>query len=289
MISNEHPVNPMRITRDRMVNVLGPAPKPGSVWQEDFDYNDEVLREMAGIDWDRIGPQHLSFYFPDLAFVELQPDLFRHVFPACLKYWYETLMQDKAAACGYADFHFALVEGEISERMLSAQERSALNGFLVDGLLDRIESTRSLHHSAPGWIARFNALGPVAPVIRRIWEDWWLLNSPGKALSAIQYASGLVYPHEENPLCGVSLTSKDRWISRRVWRNDNLTFLREVLTVDHVRNKLHAAATALSQHPEAKLAVQIAADARTRDDTIHARIGDLLSNLSSAERLVRQE
>lgn len=279
----------MRITRDRMVNVLGPAPKPGSVWQEDFDYNDEVLLEMARIDWDQIGPQHLSFYFLDLAFVELQPDLFRHVFPACLKYWYETLMQDNAAACGHADFHFALVEGEICERMLSAQERNALNNFLVDGLLDRIEATHSLHHSAPGWIARFNALGPVAPVIRQIWEDWWLLDSPGKALSAIQYASGLVYSQEENPLYGVSLTSNDGWISGRAWRNDNLTFLGEALTVDHVCNKLHAAATALRQHPEAKLAGQIAADARTRDDMIRARIGDLLTNLSSAERPIRRE
>jgi hypothetical protein len=272
-----------------MVNVLGPSPKPGRVWQEDFDYNDEVLREMASIDWDRIGPQHLSYYFLDLAFVELQPDLFRHVFPACLKYWYETLMQDKAAASGQADFHFALVEGEICERMLSAQERIALCDFLVDGLLDRIEATRSLHHSGPGWIARFNSLGLVAPVIRPIWEDWWLLDHPGKALSAVQYASGLVYRQEENPLSGAPLASNDSWISGRAWRSDNVTFLRDVLTVDHVRNKLHEAATALSQHSEARLAAQIAADARTRDDTIHARIGDLLANLSSAERLVRQE
>ncbi|MBN9658440.1 MAG: hypothetical protein J0H49_09690 [Acidobacteria bacterium] len=279
----------MRITRDRMVNVLEPAPKPRSVWQEDFDYNDEVLLEMARIDWDQIGPQHLSYYFLDLAFVELQPDLLRHVFPACLKFWYETLLQDKAAASGQADFHFALVEGEVAERMLSAQERNALNAFLVDGLLDRIEATGSLHHSDPGWIARFNSLGFVAPVILQIWEDWWLLDSPGKALSAVQYASGLVYRQEENPLHGAPLASNDSWISGRAWRNDNLTFLREVLTVDHVRNKLHAAATALWQHPEAKVAGQIAADAGTRGDTIRARIGDLLANLSSAERPIRRE
>lgn len=272
-----------------MVNVLGPAPKPESVWQEDFDYNDEVLREIAGIDWDRIGPQHLSYYFLDLAFVELQPELFRHVFPACLKYWYETLMQDKAAASGQADFHFALVEGEICERMLSAQERTAFNDFLVDGLLDRVEAASGIHYPAPGWIARFNSVGLVAPVIRPIWEDWWLLNNPGKAASAVQYASSLVYGLEENPLHGVSLTSNDSWISSRAWRNDNLTFLREVLSVDYLCTRLDQAAAALSWHPEAELARRIGADARTRSDTVPARIEALLANLASPERSRRRE
>ena len=33
----------MRITPDRMVGVLGAAPKPAKIWQEQFDYCQEVL------------------------------------------------------------------------------------------------------------------------------------------------------------------------------------------------------------------------------------------------------
>jgi len=37
----------MRITRDRIVRILGPAPKPEKVWEEQFDYNNNELGEMA--------------------------------------------------------------------------------------------------------------------------------------------------------------------------------------------------------------------------------------------------
>ena len=180
----------MRITKDRMVNVLGPAPKPEIVWQEQFDRNDEVLREMARLDWDQIGATgHLGSYHEDLAFVDLQPDLFRHVFPACLKLWYETLSRDEANT---SSFHVGLMYGQIIETMLSESERRSLYNFFADGFMDRIEAERGfVYHqsktimissgkSANAWIYRFNTLGIIAPVIRQIWEDWWALDHPGK-------------------------------------------------------------------------------------------------------------
>jgi hypothetical protein len=75
----------MRITRDRFVNLLGPAPKPRTVWQEQFDGFNEKLSDLAQMDWDRVPDDYLWYYFLDLAYVELQPDLFRHLFPTCLK------------------------------------------------------------------------------------------------------------------------------------------------------------------------------------------------------------
>src|SRR5579863_6097242 len=86
--------NPMRITPERMVGVLGAVPKPGTVWQEQFDYCQDALERLAQADSDKVDEGDLWHYFLDLAYSDLQPDLIGHVFPACLKYWYDTLMRD---------------------------------------------------------------------------------------------------------------------------------------------------------------------------------------------------
>jgi hypothetical protein len=189
----------MRITPDRMLGVLGPAPKPAKIWQEQFDYCEEVLERLARADWDKVDEGDFSYYFLDLAFSDLQPDLFRHVFPACLKYWYDTLMRDAYAG----QFHYALVQGQILEKMLSPRERESLLDFFRDGFLDRLEQERDFARDrgskANAWIFRLNELGAAAPVIPRLWEPWWTLDHPGKAVSAVMYASGLVYLPGETP------------------------------------------------------------------------------------------
>ena len=48
----------MRITPDRMVAVLGAAPKPAKIWQEQFDYCQEVLERLAQADWDKIAQSY---------------------------------------------------------------------------------------------------------------------------------------------------------------------------------------------------------------------------------------
>jgi hypothetical protein len=161
----------MRITPDRIVGVLGPAPKPANVWQEQFGYCEEVLVRLARTDWDKVDEGDFSYYFLDLAYSDLQPDLFRHVFPACLKYWYDTLLRDDCAG----EFHYALVQGQIPEKMLSPQERESLLDFFRDGFLDRIEKERDFARDrgrkANAWIFRFNELGSAVPVIPRLWES----------------------------------------------------------------------------------------------------------------------
>jgi hypothetical protein len=284
----------MRITRDRMVDVLGAAPKPQQVWEEQFDYCNDELVQLSQTDWDKVDPADLCFYyFLDLAYVELQPDLFRYLFPACLKFWYETLMGDESA--GYltsGDFHYSLMQGQIVEKMLSPRERQSLMEFFRDGMLDRIESQSGFVYDpnflkANMWIYRFNELGIVAPVIPQIWEAWWELDHPGKAVCAVMYASGLMYVRAENPvyrICtgtdwrGPFLTANGS-LFNWAWRDDNLAFLRETLSVGYITRKLDLAAEALSDGPDAELARRVANDAKTRTDIIEIRIGDLLKNL----------
>ena len=102
--------------------------------------------------------------------------MFRHVFPACLKYWYDTLLRDDYAG----EFHYALVQGQILEKMFSPQERESLLDFFRDGFLDRIEKERDFARDrgrkANAWIFRFN--GSAVPVIPRIWASRWPLPGP---------------------------------------------------------------------------------------------------------------
>jgi hypothetical protein len=295
----------VRITRDRMVGVLGAAPKPLAVWEKQFDYNDEALAEMAQMDWDRVPDDYLWYYFLDIAYVDLQPDLFRHIFPACLRYWYNTLMRNEEASCGDGDFHYALMRGQTLEKMMSESERHALCDFFRDGFLDRLEAERGFIYdqsrdpmissgkSANAWIFRFNTLGIVAPVIQQIWEAWWVLDHSGKAVCAVMYASGLVYLKGENPIYGVwtpeyggggpYLTELDSSIFDWAWRDDNLAFLRRTLSVDYVIQKLDQAANKLSDCPECTLARRVDDDAKRRRDVIQIRIDDLLENLSRVQ------
>jgi hypothetical protein len=286
----------VRITPARMVGVLGAAAKPKVVWQKQFDYFDEELVRLSQTDWDKV--PDLWYYFHDLAYVDLQPDLFRHLFPACLKYWYGTLMRGDSADRGGEDFHRALIEGQISDKMLTPNEREALVEFFRDGFLDRVEAQGDLSYDPGGkvanaWICRFNSLGIVAPVTGQIWDAWWMLNHPGKARCAVMYASGLVYLKGENPIYaawtpeqgggGPYLTEIDGSIFGRGWREDNLEFLKKTLSVDYITAKLDQAARELAGFPEAALVSQVANDARGRADVIELRIDDLLDNLARVE------
>jgi hypothetical protein len=181
-----------------------------------------------------------------------------------------------------------------------------LYDFFRDGFLDRIEAERgfvyeqsrdpliSSGNSANAWILRFNSLGIVAPVIQQIWDAWWTLDHPGKAVCVVMYASGLVYLKGENPIYGVwtpeyggggpYLIESDSPLYDWTWRSDNLSFFEETLSVDYVVQKLDEAATRLSDSPEAILARQVADDSKTRKDVIEIRIDDLLQNLARDQR-----
>ena len=194
-----------RITKSRLRAVLGPAPKPLTVWQRQFDGFDDTLRKLAQSEWDEIHEANLWEYFLDLTYQELQPDLFRHLFPACLKFWYDTLMRNEGAQRGDADFHRALLHGNILSKMLDDQERQRTLDIFIDGFLDRVDLQRGFKYERPGkaanaWISRFNSIGLVAPVIPEIWRRWWSLDTSGKAVSAMMYASGLIYWKGENPI-----------------------------------------------------------------------------------------
>ncbi|MFQ4141762.1 hypothetical protein [Chlorogloeopsis sp. ULAP02] len=285
----------MRITPQRSRQIFGNPAPPQTVWEKQFDYFDSELKKVAQKDWRKITGEDLWYYFHDLAYVELQLDLFKYLFPICLNYWYETLMKNQSAACGDAEFHYSLYRGKILEKMMTPRVREAIYNFFHDGLIARIEAERGFIYTkastpAYAWIQRFNSIGYVAPIINRIWTTWWKLDHSGKAVSAIMYASGLIYLEGENPIFGMwtpedggggpYLNESDASIYDVGWLNENLEFLRNTLSVQYIQKKLKQAADTLQLEPEKNMAYQVAEDAQTRGEVIELCIEDLLTKLS---------
>ncbi len=185
----------MRIHPERSRKIFNNPHPPKTIWEKQFDYFDEELQKLAKTDWRSIRDEDLWCYFHDMTYVELQPDLFNYLFPVCLNYWYRSLMKNQPAAQGSAEFHHALYKGNVLQKMTPPAQREAIYQFFHDGFIDRIDRERGFSYCgsltpAYGWISRFNSIGYIAPIIDRIWLSWWNLDCPGKAVSAIEYATG---------------------------------------------------------------------------------------------------
>ena len=126
--------------------------------------------------------------------------------------------------------------------------------------------------------------GLIAPLIEPIWRQLWAFETKGHAISAIMYATGLVYLKGDNPIYlpwtrkggggGPYLTEWDACIYDHSWLAPNLEFLKSTLTPDYVLERLLKPLRVCSmQTPISDLAYKIAKDAQSRKDIIELRVG----------------
>jgi hypothetical protein len=69
-------------------------------------------------------------------------------------------------------------------------------------------------------------------------------------------------------------------ISKAVGLQSNLNFMREIVSVEYVLERLHTAAKMLRAEPESEMADRVARDAGQREEVIAIRIDDLVANLT---------
>jgi len=287
-----------RIIVDRSRAIFGDPSPPSNVWESQFDGFDDDLRRVAQMPWQTIPDADLWYYIHDLAYVELQPDLFAYLFPVCLNFWYRSLLDNRDCAVGDAEFHYALYRGQVLEKQVTPLQREHIYQFFIDGFLDCIDTERGFqglgHQDSTrivcGWIYRFNSLGVVAPLIEPLWTAWWNMNTPGQAAAALIYLSGLMYRRGESPLFAPrvkkrgqepSLWVNDSSIFDQGWLPVNLEFFRRSLTIDYLRDKVHEACVRLADEPEAELANRISADFDILHTDVEIRIAYLLERLAA--------
>lgn len=221
--------------------------------------------------------------------MKLQPEVFDYLFPVCLMDWHQSLMRNQQCCRGDAHFHYALIHGDVFSKMMNGRKRLQVFEFFRDSFLERLDAERGFVHNGSatpsyGWMGRFNDLGHVMPRIDLLWEPWWQLRTPGRAVAALQYCSGLMYPQNQNPLFdpytpekgggGPYLGTTDNSLGGR-WLPENVHFLESVLTVDFVVQHIELAVGQLEDQPEALLARQIQSDLSSCEHLLTTTIKEL--------------
>ncbi|HEY7985070.1 MAG TPA: hypothetical protein VID73_12920 [Ktedonobacterales bacterium] len=284
-----------RVSAEQARAIFGNAAPPARVTERQFDGFDAELRALAQTPLDAITPHGLWYYLHDLAAVDLQPDLFAYLFPACLTFWYDSLLRNQDSAQGDAEFHAALARGRILQTMVTPAQRERILDYLHDGFLDRLDLERGFNTAAVeapafSWMRRFNSLALVVPLIERLWTAWWRMETAGQAVAALLYASALMYRRGENPLfpalphspaSGVPpLWENDSALFDDGWLPENLAFLRRTLTVEYLGQQVAAAARRLTGEPEEEMAAVLARDYELRANVVASRGSSLLDLLA---------
>jgi hypothetical protein len=275
---------------ERAKAIFGNPRAPGAVTERQFDYFDDALKRLAGTPHEQIDFGDLWYYHHDLAYVELQPDLFDYLFPACLMDWHDSLMRDEPASHGDSEFHYGVHRGDIFEKMVTPERRDAIYEFFRDGFLERLDAERGFAYSgsrtpAYGWMGRFNSVGLIMPRIDLLWEPWWSLDTPGRAVAALQYCSWLMYFEGENPLFGrwtkerggggPYLWENDSHISDVGWKQENIDFLADTLSVEFVEDRVVNSVARLMGEPEWEKARRLESDLPESRELVAIRVAEL--------------
>lgn len=291
---SNHPSEPSEeaITWDRVLAMFGNPSPPKTIWESQFDYCDDGLRRLASTPHEEITPTDLWYYFHDLAYVELQPDLFDYLFPACLMNWHRTLMNYLPCNAGDSELHYGIHHGKVFEKMLSPQRREKVIEFFRDSFIERLDGERTFaqvrnRFPSVSWIARFNSLGIILPGIDQIWNEWWSLDTPGRAIAALQYCSGLMYFDGDNPLfsewhgMALPLWQNDSFIFHDGWTDENVGFLAATLTPEFVNANVAKAVARLKGDSEFEKAKRMESDLERVEcqDLIAERVAELPSLL----------
>lgn len=266
--------------REHCRQIFGDVQPPSYVWEKEFDYCDEGLQALARKDWKQINSHELGVYYVlNLVYVEpLQPELFNYLFPIYLAIWSEELISSSEYFYHH-EIHNIFSRPYIWQEMMDAKQRAAVYAFMVDSVLKHLQSERGFVYSTGQtpdyfWLDEFNELGHSSPIIEPIWQRWWQLDHPGKAVSALMYASCLIYEEHENPLFPAKKGKSGGRVPELVLPTlkENRLFLQQVLTAEFILTKTQQAAALLAHEPEGALAQRIAADALQRQELIEVQI-----------------
>jgi hypothetical protein len=275
----EKPVVPAPITWERLRKMFDHPAAPATVWERQFDYSDDALRRIAKTPYEKFNFNDLGYYYLDLAYVELQPELFNYLFPVCLMDWYGSLMKDESCARGDSEFHLALHRSGALNRMVTAERREEIYNFFRDGFLIRLDGQRRL--GPPNetgmpyedrWLLRFNSLGVTMPHIDRIWNPWWSCSTLGRSIAVLKFCSALMYvdwlnivylpPDGSIPKYNSvpPLWLNDSDIYDRGWLDENVQFLRDTLSVDFIQDRLNLAANCITEQDDRSVVDRLVAD-----------------------------
>jgi len=293
----------MRSSLQVLSNALNSSRVPKAILQQPFDYDPGHYQRLCHLEGNRPNPVDLIDYALDMTYMELQPDLLRHLLPVLLEAWRQDLFEGEAANFGgfVEDFWPALLWGKALHGCLSDTERGEVMRFMRDTILDRLDAEDSpafsgMRASPYRWIFSLVSFGVVFADIESLWTEWWQMKTSGHALAAFQYASVLLYEEDKNPV--FASWTKDKgggppclWecgchIYDAGWREENLQFLRRTLSVEYIEQRLRAAQGMIKSAAPNSVATRMLADLPAHATLLALRIKQLpalLTTMSNVE------
>lgn len=282
----------MPIPTERIRRIFGNPVKPGKIWESQFDYMDEQLEELAHKNWAEIAREDLWYYIHDLSYQKLQPELFAYLFPCCLQFWTETLLEDGFPDVGDADLDYALHRGDILNKMLTPVQREAVYAVFAEAFESRMQEdydrSTFLYLQIP-WMLRFNTTARIAPVVPDIWSNWWRADTEAKAEGVVVFVATLLYAMDYNPISddfeydASLLVERSSFYDDTPWLAPNLAFLRETVSYPYVLDRLDAATLRLHGTDVEDVALVVRRDCRAHENRMTSRLARYCEVLESGK------
>ena len=262
---------------------------PPEVWQDPFDYIRGHCERIA----ETTKPTDLfdfCDFFLDYQYMTVQEDLLAFAFPKALEGWARQELVMPAPERFKGEWHFegmwdALAYRPMHPEFFNAAQFSAMTGFFVQILFARMQQEKFLSfqgsQSSPyEWIRLHATLIWQFPVAEQIWKRWWKLDTPEKAICAVQWLSPFIYDEEDNPYFK-PWTSKDGGGQPSVFETHhmrgkaapsaNADFISSTLTKNKVEDLLRRAAEILINHESGGQVYETWLDFSRRSDTFADR------------------
>jgi hypothetical protein len=253
------------VTQEELWRELGRPRRPAQIRQKPFDYEPSHYERLCDLCQTgqtppgRDGENDLDRYIDDLTYgTETQLDLLVYLLPLCLRAWSMNLLGETAWFVYYADL-FWLPWGKInvysSERteglfdLLSTPQQQAFQRYVSDCILELIDRSPGLQSARPQaycyrWIRELGSFATICPGLSILWNNWWNLETDGRAIAALQYISCLMYEDSANLIFAPWTPTKGGgppclWedsmsVNNRAWHPNNIRFLQSALIAEEL-------------------------------------------------------
>lgn len=270
---------------------LGATSPPSTITQEAFDHDADHLHRLVQLKPGELAsPGDLWNYSQDLRYTEIQGALFKYLLPICLQAWHDDL-------CGARDYggfvehlYPVLADRHVFDTHLLPEQTAAISERMRESILAEIDAQRGLAYRGMKarpyrWIRALTTYGVILPDIDRLWTAWWTVGTIGRAVSAVQYISALMYANDANPVFAPwtrdegggppSLWELEGHLYSHRWLEPNIDFLRRTLHIPAVTDLLNRAVETLKGQAEHDVARRMSADVPTCAEILAARCSEL--------------
>lgn len=278
---------------------MGRSTAPATITQEAYDSDDGHLKRLVRLRRDeRAQPADLWDYTQDLRYTEIQGPLLAYLMPVCLQAWHDDLRGTKGYGGFVEHFYPVLADRHVFYTHLTPKQTAAVAEFMRQSILQEMDDQRGLRYEGSNgrpyrWIRALTTQGVLLPDIDVLWTSWWRLGTIGRAVSAVQYISALMYPDQENPVFAPwtreggggapCLWEFEGHLYSHRWLESNVDLLRRALTVPAVTDALNRAVEALKGEPEHDVAARMLTDVSNRGEMLAARCTELPSLLATTQ------